>query len=86
MQFQKISIPTPWKVIRHRGGGGGGGGFLKAKVLEYGDFLGEGVGVVQNKSISWGKYSYFLELHITAEKVNFLFILVNNLPYATDFL
>ena len=60
MQFQKISIPTPWKVIRISEGEGGS---LKPK------FLKESMGLkwnfqrgggIQIKNLLWEGYRYFL--------------------------
>ena len=63
MQFQKISIPTPWKVNGNSEGVGG----LKSQNFKR-NVLGvtgisRGVGGFKPKNLPWEGYGYFLEQH-----------------------
>ena len=62
--FQKISIPTPWKVIRNSDGEG----VSKAKMYKEKykvtlEIPGGREGGFKRKNLSWGRYQFFLEQH-----------------------
>ena len=64
VQFQKISIPTPWKVNGNSEGVGG----LKSQNFKR-EVWGSsgnsrGVGGVKPKNLLWEGYGYFMEQHI----------------------
>jgi len=73
VQVQKISILPPQKGLEFSGGWG----FCKTKkfnkmceaLLEFP----QGWGILEKKSLSWGRYGYFLELHNTWKMCLFSF-------------
>ena len=64
MQFQKISIPTPWKV----NGNSERVGDLKSQNFKRNEWglagIFRGVGGFKPKNLLWEGYGYFLEQHI----------------------
>ena len=63
MHFQKISIPTPWKV----NGNSEGMGALKSQKFKRNVWgltgISRGVGGFKPKNLLWEGYGYFLEQH-----------------------
>ena len=65
VQFQKISIPTPWKVNENSEGVGG----LKSQNFKRkvwglsGNSRGVGGGGFKPKNLPWEGYGYFMEQH-----------------------
>ena len=68
VQFQKISIPTPWKVNGNSKGVGGGGSKKKSQNFKRNVWGLTGISRVvrrlKPKSLLWEGYGYFLEQHI----------------------
>ena len=64
VQFQKISIPAPWKVNGNPKGMGG----LKSQNFKRNVWgltgISRGVGGFKPKNLPWEGYGYFLEQHI----------------------
>ena len=72
MQFQKISILSPQKGLEFPGGGGSARPKNLKKCMKLNWNFQRGVGVLE-KSLLWGRYGYFLELHIN-KKFSGMFI------------
>ena len=77
VQFQKISIPVPWKVNGNSEGVGG----LKSQNFKRNVWgltgISRGVGGFKPKNLPWEGYGYFLEQHIRPDCASH-FVELNN--------